>query len=219
MADTIELTGTARTETGKAASRRLRRLTDFVPANVYGGGKDPANISLERRVLVKAMENESFYSQVLTLQVAGGAEQAIVREVQRHPASERVVHLDFLRVRADVAINVNIPLHFINEDRCEGVRLGGGTINHIVNEVEVSCLPSLLPDHLEVDVESLNIGDVLHLSDIVLPEGVSIVELSYGSDHDQPVVSIAAPRGGSEEDEASEDAGEDGDAEEGASED
>lgn len=195
MAQAIELRAEVRTATGKGANRRLRRLEGKVPGVIYGGGGEPVSLTFAYFELANATAQESFYSQILTLDIAGNREQAIVRDMQRHPASERVTHIDFLRVRADQALTVSIPIHFLHEDRCIGVRLGGGSLSHNLTEVEVECLPKDLPQYIEVDVTDLAVGGSIHLSDLVLPEGVIIPSLSHGSDYDLQVVSVSAARG------------------------
>jgi len=195
MSEQIQINAELRQDVGKGASRRLRRAGASVPGIIYGGGREPVNITLNVNQLGKAMQNESFYSQVLSVVLGGASEQAVVRDLQRHPANERVLHIDFLRVRADQIIQVHVPLHFVNEDKCVGVRVGGGSIEHNLIEVEVACLPGNLPEFIEVDIAELNLGASIHLSDLALPEGVALVALMHGTDHDQSVVSVRAPRG------------------------
>lgn len=208
MADKIVLSAEPRSDVGKGASRRLRRLAAKVPAIVYGGGQDPRMVSLSHKELVKAMEAEAFYSQVLELEVGAEKISTIVKDVQRHPSKPQVMHVDFQRIRADQEIHVNIPIHLLNEDQCKGVRLESGRIAHHITEVEVVCLPAKLPEYFEIDVADLGIGDSVHLSDLVVPEGVSLPELALGEDHDQPIVSIEAARVMAEEvdDEGADDA-------------
>lgn len=202
MAQAIELRAEARTLTGKGANRRLRRLEGKVPAVIYGGGREPRSLTLGFFELTNAAQHETFYSQILTLDIAGEREQAIVRDMQRHPASERVTHIDFQRVRADEMLTVQIPFHFLNEDRCVGVRLGGGSLSRNLTEVEIECLPKDLPQYIEIDVVDLAVGSSIHLSDLKLPDGVSIPSLTHGSDYDLQVVSVHAPRGGETADSA-----------------
>ena len=144
------------------------------------------------------MQQETFFSQIMDFSLNGQSEQAVLRDLQRHPASEKVIHMDLLRIRPDRVIQVRVPLHFLNEDRCVGVRQGGGNISHNLNEVEISCLPGDLPESLDVDMENVELGQSIHLSDLTLPEGVTIVALAYGEDRDIPVVSVQVPRGGAE---------------------
>ncbi len=216
MSDQIQIGAELRTDVGKGASRRLRRLKDRVPGILYGGDDPAVALSLATNELSKAMEQEAFYSQVLDLHLDNAKHAVIVRDVQRHPAEARVLHIDFLRVSEDKEIQVNVPLHFINEDKCVGVKMGGGNIAHSMTEVEISALPRHLPEFIEVDMENVEINQVLHLSDLTLPPNVTIVALTYGEDHDHNVASVQAPRGGADEDEADVGAAEDaseGDAE------
>ncbi len=201
MSDQFELTAEVREDMGKGASRRLRRLADQVPAIIYGAGKDAQPLTLVRKDFEKALENEAFYSQVVTINVAGSAEKAILKDLQRHPAKDRVMHADFLRIDEKVAIKVHVPLHFINEETCVGVKMEGGIIQHQVTDIEIQCLPADIPSYLEVDMLEISVGDIVHLSDISLPEGVTSVALALGEDHDLAVASVIAPRGGSDEEE------------------
>ena len=202
MSDIIELAAELRTTVGKGASRRLRRLEDKVPAIIYGGEGDAQMLTLSGNELAKAMEIEAFYSQVLNVTIEGKSEQAVVRDVQRNPANDRVQHLDFQRVSANKAINVNVPLHFLNEESCVGVKMQGGTLTRTLAEVEVSCLPANLPEYIEVDMAEVESGSSVHLSDLVIGEGVSIVALALGEDRDIPVASVTAKRGGGGADDA-----------------
>ena len=197
MSQKIELHAEPRADVGKGASRRLRRAGEKVPGIIYGAGNPPQNLMLSVNELTKAMQNESFFSQILDIRLDGNVQQAVLRDVQRNPANERVLHIDFLRVSADKPIEVNVPLHFVNEDKCKGVRLGGGTIVHAMTEAEISCLPKDLPEYLEVYMAELDLGEIIHLSDLALPPGVTLVALTH--DDDRAVVSVQAPRGGAEE--------------------
>ena len=192
MSTKLELHAQSREDVGKGASRRLRRQGERIPGILYGGGADPVKLTLENRELSKVMMNEAFFSQILNLSVDGKAEQVILRDLQRNPANEKVMHIDLLRIRADRALQVSVPLHFINEDRCEGVRLEGGSISHLLNEVEISCLPKDLPEYIEVYMAELKLGEMIHLSDVAMPEGVNVVALDYGDD--RAVVTVLAPR-------------------------
>lgn len=204
MSKAFQLSAEFRDDTGKGASRRLRRLGDKVPGIIYGGGEEPVALTLQTNQLSKAMQSDSFYSQILNVVVNGQLQQAVIRDLQRHPADEKVMHVDFMRIRADQVIEVHVPLRFANEDRCVGVRLGGGTITHNLNEVEVSCLPKDLPEFLEVDMENVELNEVVRLTDIPLPEGVSVVALMHGAERDATVASVQPPRGVGEEDELEE---------------
>jgi large subunit ribosomal protein L25 len=144
----------------------------------------------------KSLENEAFYSHILTLNFGDHTESAVLKDLQRHPATNKVVHLDFLRVVAGEAIKVQVPLHFTNEDTCKGVKIGGGMIQHQMTEIEVSCLPKDMPEFIEVDMANVEVGAIVHLSDLTLPKGVTSVALSLGADHDLAVASVAPPKGG-----------------------
>ena len=204
MAQRIEIHAELRKDVGKGASRRLRRLADKVPGIIYGGDEDSVPVTLNSNELAKAMQLEAFYSQILNVVVDGKGQQAVVRDLQRHPASEKVQHIDFLRIRADRPIQVSVPIHFIDEDKCIGVKQGGGQIVHNMTEVEISCLPGDLPEFLEVYMAQVDVNQSVHLSDLALPEGVTIVALMHGADRDANVVSVQMPRGGLEEEEAAE---------------
>ncbi len=199
MAQRIEINADLRKDVGKGASRRLRRLAEKVPGIMYGGGDEPIPLIMKQNELSKAMQQEAFYSQVLDVVVGGKTQQAVVRDLQRNPSDDRVIHIDFLRVSADKLIQVQVPLHFLNEDKCVGVRQEAGLISHNMNELEVSCLPKDLPEFIEIDMENVSLNQVIHLTDLNLPEGVEIVALMHGEDRDANVVSVQAPRGGADE--------------------
>ena len=205
-ASDFELNCTVRTDLGKGASRRLRRLNNEIPAVLYGGGEDPVSLTIPHDDIFHATENEAFFSHIITLNIGKDKQQAVIKALQRHPAKPFIMHADFQRVRSDVEITVNVPLHFINDEKCKGVKVGGGNLLRALNEIEVSCLPKDLPEYIEVDVIDLDLGESLHISDITLPEGVTSVELSHGEDHDLSVVAVQAPRGGGAEEEAADEA-------------
>ena len=201
MSDQFELSAEVREDLGKGASRRLRRLADKVPAIIYGGDRDPQPLTLVRKDLEKALENEAFFSHVLTIHVGSDKQKAILKDLQRHPAKETVTHADFLRIDENRAIKVNVPIHFINESKCHGVKIQGGIIQHQATDIEVQCLPSAIPEYIEVDMLDVHTGDIIHLSDIALPEGVTSVALALGEDHDLAIASVIAPKGGAEAEE------------------
>jgi len=197
MSAALELSAEIRTAVGKSASRRMRRLESKIPAVVYGAAEEGQNLTLNVNELSKVMQSETFYSQILNISVDGKSQQVVLRDLHRSPDTGKVLHIDFLRVRADQVLNVSIPLHFINEESCIGVKIGGGLITHNLVEVEISCLPADLPESIEVDVAELDLGDSLHLSDLVIPDNVSVVALSSGeSDKDVSVVTVTVRRGG-----------------------
>lgn len=186
-----------RSDTGKGASRRLRRQ-GLVPGILYGGGvgQEPVMLSTRFHELSKHLQSEAFYSHILTLKLNEQSQQVVLKDLQRHPSNGNPLHFDLQRVSESQKITMNVPLHFINEDICLGVKLGGGSISHQLNEVEVRCFPKDLPEFIEVDLKEVNVGQVLHLSDLVLPAEVELMELSHGEAHDQPVVSVSAHGGG-----------------------
>ena len=188
----FEVVAQPRTALGTNASRRLRR-TGQIPAILYGGGKDPAPLSLEENRIRKQVENEAFAAHVLTVKVEDEESQAVLKSVHRDPATDRVIHMDFQRISATSEIHMHVPLHFVNEEECPG-RKAGGVVTHLLVEVEVGCLPKDLPEYIEVDMAPLDVGDSLHLSEIVLPEGVHIMALVHNPDNDQPVVSVQHPQ-------------------------
>jgi len=202
MSQNIEVNAELRTDVGKGASRRLRRSGAKIPGIIYGADQPPQALTLSANELGKAMQSEAFFSQILDVKVDGKVQQAVLRDLQRNPANDKVLHVDFLRISANTPIQVSVPLHFVNEDKCKGVRLGGGTIVHTLTEVEISCLPKDLPEYLEVYMAELDVGEIIHLSDLALPEGVTLVALQH--DDDRAIVSVQAPRGGGEEEAAEE---------------
>lgn len=207
MSDAFTLNAESRKNLGKGASRRLRRLAGQVPAVVYGGRKNPASISLEHKELVKQLENEAFYSHIIELNIDGKAESVILKDLQRHPARPDVLHADFMRVSKTKKMKTSVPLHFINEATSKGVKMQGGAVTHTMTTLEITCLPADLPEFIEVDLADVEVGQIVHISDLNLPKGVSSVELALGSDHDQPVATIAKPKG-SASDDSEEEAGE-----------
>jgi large subunit ribosomal protein L25 len=203
MASNFTLAAKARNDAGKGASRRLRRLAGELPGIVYGGSKAPQNISLIQKDLAKALEDEAFYSHVIALTIDGATEQVVLRDLQRHPSKPVILHADFQRIDATHTIHMRVPLHFINQEKCIGVRQEGGVISHSLSEIEVRCLPQNLPEFVEVDMTDIHVGTILHISNLALPKGVESVELAHGAAHDQPVVSVHLPRGASGDEEES----------------
>ncbi|WP_104201726.1 50S ribosomal protein L25/general stress protein Ctc [Billgrantia saliphila] len=188
------LNASVRNDLGKGASRRLRRENLQVPAIVYGGEQAPQPISVEKAAFYKAIEDESFFSSIISLVVDGKNEQVVVRDLQRHPYKPLITHADFLRVDATHEITINVPLHVVGEETCKGIKDQGGELHVLSNEVQISCLPKDLPDFLEVDISNVELGTTLHLSDLKLPAGVTLVELTHGEDHDNAVLSITKPK-------------------------
>lgn len=192
MAISFELNAEPRTDTGKGASRRLRHAGK-VPAILYGGKKDPEALTLSHHEIIRNLENESFYSHILTVKVGGNETQAVLRDLQRHPSKPFILHMDLQRVSATETLKMLVPLHFIGEEEAAGVK-AGGLVSHDLTEVMIECLPKDLPEYIEVDISALDIGDSLHLTDLKLPEGVTLIELARGEGHDHVVVSIHVKR-------------------------
>ncbi|MFO1506497.1 MAG: 50S ribosomal protein L25/general stress protein Ctc [Lysobacterales bacterium] len=189
MATIHEITVSRRGDAGKGASRRLRR-TGKVPAIVYGGDLAPVSIELEHKDVLAASQNEWFYSSILDLNLDGDRQKALLRDIQRHPFRQIVLHLDFQRVRDDVAIRVRVPLHFLNQEKSPAGKTSGVIIMREVTEVEVSCLPKDLPEYIDVDLGNVSLGDIIHLSDVKLPAGVEIPALKLGREYDHAVVVV-----------------------------
>lgn len=178
---------------GKGASRRLRRANK-VPAILYGGDAEPTSLSLDHSEILQRLRHEAFYSHILTVKLSGRQEKAILRDLQRHPSKPQILHMDLQRVSETEAIRVHVPLHFTGGDVAPGVKQGSGVVSHQMVEVEVECLAADLPEFIEVDLSGLQIGEAVHLSEVKPPKGVQLVELMHGTEHDQPVASIHAPR-------------------------
>jgi len=198
MSDNIHLNAEPRSVSGKGASRRLRR-EELVPAIVYGGDNDPAQISIKHNEFIHELENEAIYTQVIDLQIAGDTEEVILRDLQRHPYKNKVMHADFFRIDKNTPIKVVVPIHVNNAEECVGVKVDGGMVTQVVTEIEIIALPKHLPEYLELDAENLHLGETLHLSDIKLPEGVEItamlnVEETEHDDHDLGVLSVVKTR-------------------------
>ena len=194
--ESFVLEAEARNDLGKGASRRLRR-SGKVPAVMYGAGKEPTSLAFDHLDLLHKLENEAFFSHILTVKIGAKEESAIIKDLQRHPSKPVVLHMDLQRVKASEKIRVHVPLHFLNEEVSPGVK-AGGLVTHNMTEVEVACLPKDLPEYIEADLSNMDLDMIYHLSNIVLPAGVELVELSHGADHDQPVASIHLPRAAKE---------------------
>ena len=186
MSDFI-LSAEFRDDLGKGASRRLRR-TGKVPAILYGADRPPRCLSVQQKDLVQMLESEAFYSSVISLKVGDNEQPAILKALHRHPAKPQILHLDLQRIRDDVEIRMSVPLHFLGESVALGVK-AGGTVNHIENELEIVCLPKFLPEFIDVDVSKVELDEVVKLSEIKLPEGVSFAHPPT-EENDPGVVSI-----------------------------
>ncbi len=193
MSEVYELSVEARIENGKASSRRLRRLKNKIPAIIYGGKKPTHMIQVDHNVLSKALENEGFYSRILTLNVDGKKEKVVLKDLHRHPSKPQILHADFQRVSPNTQITIQVPVHFIGADNSPGIKDQAGVVAHLMNEIEIRCLPDSLPEFIEVDLSHLSVGESVYLSEIKLPKGVDIVAIPQGEGHDQPVASIHKP--------------------------
>lgn len=191
MKAAFELAGEPRPQLGRTDSRRLRKAGK-VPAIMYGGGEAPEALVLDHNALKNQMNREAFYTSILTLKIGSKAQQVVVKGVERHPARPQIMHMDFQRVREDVEITLTVPIHFTGEAEAKGVKEQGGVVDHLMTDVEVRCLPRYLPEFLTLDVTALELNQIYHLSDIKLPEGVTLVALAGG--HDHPVVAVNLPR-------------------------
>ena len=191
MKTSFELVAEFRDDQGKGASRRLRR-DGKVPAILYGGPHVARPLSLNHTKLVQVLSDERCYSTILAIKVGDEQQAAVLKDLQRHPFKNQILHVDFQRVFEGEPIRLHVPLHFINETGCVGVKDQGGIISHLRNDLEVLCLPKDLPEFIEVDVIELGLNQLIHLSEIKLPAGVQLPELIHG--HDAPVVSVHAPR-------------------------
>jgi large subunit ribosomal protein L25 len=189
MADDFDLIAEIREDAGKGASRRLRR-EGKVPAILYGGGRPPRNLAFDHNRVVQQLQNESFYSSVLSVKVGDKEQAVILKDLQRHPAKRQILHMDLQRIREDEAIRMNVPIHFLNEEVAPGVKQEGGNVAHLMSDVEVVCLPKHLPEYLEIDIADLGLNEMRYISDIPLPEGVEIPALAQGEEANQPIVSI-----------------------------
>ena len=189
MKDVFDLIAEIREDQGKGASRRLRHQKK-VPAIIYGAGRPPRPLVFDHNKVLQQLENESFYSSILNIKVGEKSQAAILKDMQRHPSKNQIMHMDFQRIVEDQEIRMNVPLHFIGEDVAPGVKLGGGSVSHLMTDVEIVCLPRYLPEYIDVDVSELELDAMLSLSDLELPEGVQMPALAQGPEANRPVVSI-----------------------------
>jgi len=176
MSEEFNLIAEMRDDQGKGASRRLRRQGK-VPAIIYGAGREPRSLMFDHNKVLQQLEDPSFYSSILNIKVGDKSRAAVVKDIQRHPAKQRILHIDLQRIVEDEKIKMQIPIHYLGEEEAVGVKLGGGTISKLMTELEISCLPKDLPEFLEVDISELELDQMLNVSDINLPEGTEISEL------------------------------------------
>lgn len=192
----FELIATKRVDAGKLASRRLRNQQNQIPAILYGGKEDNVALCLDHNKLLQATAHEKFYSQILTINIDGHRQKAILKDLQRHPFKPKILHLDFQRVKETDVITMHVPLHFIGIDKCPGVKFGG-VVNHHANDIEVRCQAQFLPEFIEVDLSSLELGQIIHLSELKLPQHVSLptlVQRAGDKVQDAPIVSVHIPK-------------------------
>ena len=198
MSDTIHLIAELRSDSGKGASRRLRHQ-GLVPAIVYGGDSDPVQISIAHNKFMHELDHETIYTQVVELQVGDKTQEVILRDLQRHPYKNKVLHADFFRIDKNTPIKIVVPIHVLNAEECVGVKMDGGMLTQVVTEIEIIALPKDLPEYLEIDAENIHLGESLHLSDIKMPAGVEItamlnIEETEHDDHDLGVLSVVKTR-------------------------
>jgi len=205
MSKTHEIKVQRREDEGKGASRRLRHA-GLIPAIVYGGETKPVSIQLNHEEIWLAQQNEWFYSSILDLSLNGEVQKVLLRDLQRHPYKQLIMHIDFQRVNENEKLHASVPLHFVNEDKSPAGKSAEVVVTHELNEVQVSCLPKDLPEFIEVDLSSLEVGNVVHLSDIKLPAGVELPELKQGKEHD---VAVVIAKHGREDAAAADEAGKD----------
>lgn len=196
----FKITAEVRTGKGRGASRRLRQQGK-VPAILYGTDKEPMPLALLHKELVKNLEDESFYSHLLTIYIGETKQQAVLKDLQRHPFRPLLLHVDLMRVSEMQEIEMRVPIRFINEESCYGVKIEGGVVSHHIVEVDVRCLPKDLPEFLEVNVNPMKVGDIMHLSDLQCPKNVELISLQGGND--LAVVSVHLTRAAAAEDEES----------------
>jgi large subunit ribosomal protein L25 len=200
MSEEFDLIAEIREGQGKGASRRLRR-EGKVPAILYGAGRPPRQLAFDHNRVLRQLEQESFYSSILNIKVGEKSQDVIVKDIQRHPAKNQIMHMDFQRVVAGEKIRMNVPIHYLNEEIAIGVKQDGGSVSRLITDVEVSCLPKDLPEYFEVDIANLKLNEMLHLSDIKVPAGVEIPEIAQGPEHDHAIVSIHVIKAAPVEDE------------------
>ncbi len=192
MTDQITLNADLRERAGTNKAREIRNVDGMVPAIVYGDEKETLNIKLKLNELTKASENELFYTQVLLIKTEGKEEKVVLKELQRDPAKGKFLHADFQRVSSKTKLKVIIPVNFVNEEECAGVKVDGGVVAKAIREIEIMCLAGNIPESIDVDIENLNLGDSIRLTEISLPEGSEIPGLT--DETDQMVVSVNAPK-------------------------
>lgn len=193
MTKAFEINAQSRSYSGRAINRRLRHLQQVVPAVIYGGGEATQSISLLHKDLGLMLSNEAAYSHILKLNLDGQIQQVVLKAIQRHPFKPQILHVDFLRIRANEQLTMKVPLHFIGEDRCLGVK-AGGLVSKLMTDVEIKCLPADLPEFIEMDISNLELDHSYHLSDLQLPKGVEFAIAHLDDEHNLSIVSVRPPR-------------------------
>ena len=207
--ENLKIKAEDRIEKGKGPSRRLRR-DGYFPGIVYGNG-EPKKIKINHNHMLRCLQDSQFYSNILTLEIGSLEEKVFLKSLSRHPAKKQILHADFQRVNEDAEISIKVPIKLINEDKCVGVRLGGGVVSRLLNEIEILCLPKNLPASIDIDIENIEAGQSVPIGELVLPEGVRIAALAKGGDASISVIRVSTPKGALEED--MEDSAEDDEAE------
>jgi len=197
MSNVFEFNAVSRVASGTSSAKASRRNGN-IPAVIYGGNSEPELIELNHNDMVKSLVNEAVYSHILKLNIGGKIENAILKDMQRHHAKTQILHMDSMRVVMGEKLKINVPLHFVNEELSPGVK-EGGVVMHSMIDVEIECLPKNIPEYIEVDLTGLQIGESIHLSQIVLADGLEIVALTHGEDHDLPVAQIMKSKAGSDD--------------------
>jgi len=191
MSEKITIAAEIREDVGKGASRRLRHAGK-VPAVIYGGHRDPVSLTLQQNELLHATETEAFYASILEIKVGEDrTQQAVLRDMQRHPYKPIIMHVDFMRVSAEEVLRMSVPIHFIGEEKSPAGKASGVVIQHQLTEIEIAALPKDLPEFIPVDLSKMKAGDVVMLSDIVMPEGVTVPALAVEADLHDTAVAIA----------------------------
>ncbi len=215
MAKDFDLIAELRDGAGTSNSRRLRR-SGMVPAVIYGAGRENLSLIIDHNHLLQKLASENFLTSILSIKIQDKEESVLIKDIQIHPSKRQVMHLDMQRVVADQILRINVPIHFLNGDSAPGVKLEGGTVSALMNEVEISCLPKNLPERLEVDVAAMELDELLYLSDIPLAEGIEIPLLTQEEPKNEPIVAIRLLRIQEEEPEEVVVEGEEGEEVEGA---
>lgn len=193
MTDIYTLEAVTRKKTGSTDARRLRNQEDKVPAVIYGAGKDTKSIEFLHKDVLHALQHEGVFSHILTIKIDGKPEKAVLKSINRHPSKPRILHIDFLRIKAKEKITMNVPIHYLGEEECPGIK-DGGVISKHMTDIEIRCLPGDLPESINVDVSNMQLDDVLHISDLPLPSGVELTILELDEEHNQAIFSIHIPK-------------------------